>query len=224
MSFETSSLNKKEIPNEIMELIENSSLNPDEKIELVLIKAGFKPVTDITLYSESWVKESEENRKTVDSDKVRQFENLLENLGLVIKVNESEIDEFSRIEDEQPEREIVMQREKITITVGRDQATIEKFMQAVQHGNDEEMGELFEYPKTAIEAYLGKRESIKRQDLPAEIKEKDFYPFIQFGVLSKENWEKEIETAKLWASVVKRNSPKLFEEYTRYIRREVSDF
>lgn len=121
-------------------------------------------------------------------------------------------------------RKLLLQREKIVIVVGRGRDSVEKYAQAVQDENDEEMGESFGYPKTAIEAYLSKIESIRRQDLPPEIKEKDFYPFIQFGVLSKENWEKEIETAKLWANAVKRNSPKLFEEYTQYIRKEVSDF
>ena len=50
-----------------------------------------------------------------------------------------------------------MQRENFTISVGKDQVSIEKFMQAVQNGNDEEMGTFYGYPNTAGRVFVAPR-------------------------------------------------------------------
>lgn len=227
MHFEAYQLQKKELlekelPKEIVGFIESSQLGIVEKMEVLLVRTGKKPVTDIDLFSQGWKKYSEE-RKFVDKKCIIELQGIFQNIGLAIELPKVSTDEYV-VREGETSQEIVMQRERVSIVVGTDEYCLKQFHEAQANMDDEVMGRLYGFPQTAIDAYLGKKEGVRRQNLPEEICKSDFYPFIQWGVLSKDNWKKEIETAKVNANTVKRNSQKIFEEYVRYIREDTDGF
>ena len=57
---------------------------------------------------------------------------------------------------------------------------------------------------------------IQRWKLPKEIAEQDYIAFLKF-VLSKENWQEELETVKKWAEAIKTTDPDLY-------KREVENY
>ncbi len=228
MSFENYILKnampqKKELNLEMVEMIESAPLDIFQKMEMILVKSGLKPATTIELWSSPWEKGSDD-KNLVDVNELSKIKNMLEKLELDTKISDPEIDEYFQIVEAQPENEIAMCREKITVFYGSNKAFVDRLAQAKKDLNDKEMGISFGYPETAIEAYVGEKEGMTRQELPDKIKKTDFFPFIQFGVLSKDNWREEIKTAEKWANAVKANSPKIFNEYSTCVREEVSGF
>ncbi len=210
---------QEELPREIIETIENAPFNPFTKMEVMLIVLGRKPMTDMELTSEGWEADGG-IEVAVDDEKVKNLEGFLQKTGLVVEWQEPVIDEYATREYEGAP-EIAMKRQKREVLVAKDEVGLKGFRDAVASQDDTALGRFFGFPDSAIEAYNGQREGIVRQDLPEHIKDSEVYPFIQFGVLSKDNWWNEIKEAELNAAAIKKSSPKLFAEYTSYIRNTV---
>jgi hypothetical protein len=208
-SIEAAPQEKKLTPEEI-ELIETAPLSSWEKVEILLVKAGITPVNEIELYGEAWEKGKDIDRKSADRKHLDEITDLLGKLGMACKIGESELNEFTSAEN------IDMQRERVAIVYGTKDS-LDRLMRAEKTQNHNEMGLCYGYPETAINAYGNDEKSMPRRDLPSEIKAKEFYPFIEFFP-SKDNWREEIKTAENRAAVVKRISPKLFEEYSEYAK------
>jgi hypothetical protein len=63
-------------------------------MEVLLVKAGVKPVTEIQLYSDTWEKEGENrNRKYVNREQIKEIIKILKDLNLVNKIEEPIIEE-----------------------------------------------------------------------------------------------------------------------------------
>ncbi|MBU2539557.1 hypothetical protein KJ786_00115 [Patescibacteria group bacterium] len=194
---------------ETVEKIEAASIYVDEKVGLLLLKTGDKPVTDITVGGEWWSQGKE--KKHLREEDVKSVEDLLSVLSLPYKKKRVRTDvQTSTDNAEQGER-----REVKDFAIGKDEQSLKNILQAK---NQIEFGKAYGYPETAVRVYVRPMEhSFMRWELPADVKQSDFYPFIMFRV-SKENWREEIKTAQKWAEVVRMNSQKLFEEYSEYIR------
>lgn len=222
---------EKEFTKEQIETIEDLSIEPFEKVELILVRKRFKMTTDIELTGDVW-KIQEENPKQVDKVKLKKVEESLKEAGYVYKSNDPEIEEIISIKEGVPEEEIRPEhesieekREKIIITVAEDQKDLDKYLEIIKSGSDEDMGEVYGFPKSAIEAYLKREDNnglIGRKDLPEEIRKQEWSLFASF-MMSKDKWRKELEVVKEWAETVNKVSPKIYREYVEYMK-EVENY
>lgn len=106
--------------------------------------------------------------------------------------------------------------ERVRYIFAKKKEDIEKYKRAEQEESDELFGEVYGFPQTSIEAF-GKLDGIAEyNELPDEIRKHEAYGFLTFK-LSRDNFESEFETAKKWADFVKRNSPKIYQEYLEYM-------
>jgi hypothetical protein len=80
----------------------------------------------------------------------------------------------------------------------------------------EDLGLALGIPKTAVEAFVGKRESIHASDLPEKIRNGDAIIFLT-STLSKEHWQDELQQGQKYADYIKSVSPdtyrRMHEEY-----------
>jgi hypothetical protein len=201
-----------------IEIIENLPISLLDRIEILLVKAQAKPASDIEFYSKDWGQF--ERSKKLDKKKIRAVIDGLNKLGLPCYPkkykNQNEIMKRDKGRETGP-----YERERMDIVYGKDQKSLDALMIAEDGKN---MGEAYGFPRTAIEAYLGEREVIKREDLPRWIRRLEFFPFVTFSVLSVNNWMEELKIAERWALTVKRNSPKLYNEYVKDVRENVKKF
>jgi len=87
--------------------------------------------------------------------------------------------------------------------------------------HSKELGNLYGFPQTAIEAYsiasepeLENRFLVNMLELFSEVENEEFAAFLNFR-LSKEHWREELNTVRVWAETVKRRAPQL---YTRRVK------
>ena len=118
--------------------------------------------------------------------------------------------------------------ENYTLCTARKQEDAERLAQLLSKKEQtyeisQELGTLFGFPPTAIEAYASSGEDKSKAeslmyffDLPLDVQKEDAVAFIWFR-LSKEHWQEEMETVRRWAEAVKRRAPALYmrcvEEY-----------
>jgi len=195
-------LDIKTVEREKVEKIESASIRVDDKVTLLLLKAGAKPAGETEIISEQW-KEGEKP-KHIDKSYMENIERFLQDLELPFEIARA------KIETKGDGKKF----ESINIFAGKDKESLDKLMSAK---TPEEFGKAYGYPDQSIDAFKDQENSMMAWELPDEVKQSDFYSFIMYR-LSKDNWQQEIETAKLWAETVKANSPKIFEEYSEFIR------
>jgi hypothetical protein len=194
-------LNAEIIEREKVEKIESAPIRVDDKVTLLLLIAGVKPAGETEIMGERW--EKGEKPKHVDKSYIKDIECFLQDLDLPFKIAEPE----TKADDD-------TKFESINIFAGKDEESLDNLSSAK---TPEEFGKAYGYPESTIDAYKNQENSMMAWELPDEIRNSDFYPFIMYR-LSTDNWHQEIETAKLWAETVKANSPEIFEEYSEFIR------
>ncbi len=97
-----------------------------------------------------------------------------------------------------------------------------------------ELGILFGFPHSAVEAFKTEVESesregprtetvLKREDLPEEILNEEIAAFLSF-ILSKEHWREEMETVRRWAEVVKQRAPQLYARLVKEYRDQLEEY
>jgi hypothetical protein len=216
---------------EKIELVEAMPIEIFEKVEILLVMAGAKSAAEIKVDSDTW--EESEDPKHVDQDKLEKITRNLKELGLSFR-KKLFVEEFPLVEDDsiprdqlKPEDIVNNARERIVIDIAGDDQLLEAVLRAAESGDHEKMGELFDFPKSAVEEFLKEKRGedhdlIRRVDFPEEIRKEDWSTFAYYQ-LSRKNWEAELETAKKWAGIVKGMSPKIYIEYVEYMR-EVKNF
>jgi len=223
---------EKEFTREQIETVEDIPITPFEKVELILVRKGFKMATDIELTGDVW-KIQEENPKQIDRAKLKKVEKSLKKAGYAYKTNYPEIEEIVSVEEGIPEEEIRAEhesveekREKITITIAEDQKDLDEYLEIVKSGSDKNMGKAYGFPKSAVKSYSKSDDNnsglIGRKDLPEEIRKQEWSLFASF-MMSKDKLKKELEIVKKWAEIVSKTSPKIYREYVEYMK-EVVDY
>lgn len=189
-----------------IELIEQSSvLKPGQKVELAAFVLGKKDVIDLGDYKVIESKQEEEKYRQEFSEESEAIESILGALG-VYQVYIKELG----IEDG------ILGFE---IAAAKTNETLEAFSKAEQEGNDEEMGLLLGYPKTAAEAYGPRKllscEELFRTELSEterkELEKEGTLKFLMFK-LSAEHWREELEEARELQALIKEKAPSLYEE------------
>jgi len=196
----------------INEKIEKMRCGLDEKMALLLVCHDAKPLGDM-----EYVISSPEELEAFRSDMA-----ILEELGLVLHSAESDTHTDDALRD----------KKVVDVYFAKQKDVLDAVVQNDTHNSDIVFGKAFGFPDTAIQAFENmckttegvspstKRTFMWRRELPDDVKQSDVYPYITFGVLSKENWQEEIKTAQKWRDTAKREHPKLHEEYTRWAREE----
>ncbi len=217
---------EKELAKEIEQL---PLLNVD-KMNLLLVWRGLKPATDINFIFKEWRPGYPEpllspGRKKVHIEKLLQ---LLGKTGLSA-VAEKEIRSEPEFIVENNIKGEINGTESQRIFISQNIETAEKLSKnwiCEEDEMNENLGQLFGFPQTAIEAYTKYREDgsrdenefvIKKNELPEDIRNKDYIAFARFK-LSKENWQEELEIAKKWAAEIQKLSPALYAEIVRDYR------
>jgi len=205
-----------------IEQIENLDfLVTQDRMILILTYLGEKPVSKIEIYFT-------ERHPYLDLaeiiDQKERLEQLLRTLGLEFKIVEK------RIVDENGFEEITFE-----FLISRDKKKIEELEKAINEKDERKMGELYGYPKTAVDAYVKSmrilRESRKDEgDILLEsifdrkkwfdsLSEEERSKLIEEGVLSfstftfsKKHWREELEVVRRWQSIIRKKAPKLYQE------------
>lgn len=199
----------REFMSELLERIEKSKIEIDDKINLILTKSGLKPASEILLVIKTWY--DEVLTEHMSEEDVREAVNIIRALGLPYRLGERKvIEEFYSTEDE-PDRKKFFWRDQMNILVGRTPEDLEFLERALQSHSDEMLGKAFGFPPTAVEAFVGKREALDRKSLPLDVQRSDRILFSS-PTLSRDNWQQETAQGKLYGEFIKKTSPKLYEE------------
>jgi hypothetical protein len=153
----------------------------------------------------------------IPSEKYQTFCETLKKLNLEIAIDESQ-DEGDEI---------------VGVYVAKTKETAEKCRAAWSNFDDNELGRLSGYPKSAIEAYAQIKKLtgssgvvinmldklfINISELPETLKQEDFLAFVHFR-LSRAHFSEELETVKHWAEIIQKQDPALYKRVVAWYRR-----
>jgi hypothetical protein len=208
-----------EVSPELVEKIENSKLDTDSKVGLLLVKAGIKPSSSLELT----IRTGENIWLT--SEDLREVEAILKNSGLAFDVGEI-LTEGSEEDEEKKDKSKTLDTVEILISGSQDklehlkeikgrlpgpqQVGRGKYTEKQRRADYKELGLAFGYPESAIEAFMNDT-TIAKDDLPEDVRKSSAFVFSTFR-LSKDNWQEELKQGQAWADCVGSLSPKTYNE------------
>jgi len=194
---------------EVLERIEKAKIEIDDKINLMLTKGGLKPASEILLVIKTWYEDG--LTEHMSEENVQESLSVIQALGLPYRLGERKTVEESYSTEDEPDRQKFFRRDQMNILIGRTSEDLEFLERALKSNSDEMLGKAFGFPPTAVEAFVGKRETLDRQSLPLDIQHSDGILFSS-PTLSRENWQQETRQGQLYGEFIKKISPKLYEE------------
>lgn len=222
--------NEVKISPEQEKLIEELPIDDLEKVDLILTLLGFKSAIDIHVILKSWRPDEKEPMLSREEEQaiLANVQAKIESLGLSSVIGESRHHfKPQTLTDEKTKTPFILFGvEWQELLVARTKEEAEKFKEICKLSEKEKaplLGKLSGYPDSCIQAYQKYVEAgyraegilMELSDFPPDVREQDFMAFLQFR-LSKDNWEKELETVKMWAEKIKTSAPKL---YARIVER-----
>ncbi len=219
---------KYEVSPELVEKIENSKLFEIDKVNFLLTCAGLKPASEIEIMIKTKKKRSL-NLLMKESD-IREIVSIFEKSGLPFRV-ENRTDPFQYGEPDRMENGTI---EYIHILIGNTKEKLKQLERAFDDQKEsmidkefdskyhKELGLALGFLPTAVEVYLDEEKQLNIATLPKDIRDGDALLFSSH-ILSKDNWQKEIEQGQVYAEFVKSVSPKIYEEYIAF-KREDEDY
>jgi len=182
----------------LVEKIEAVPFHIQDRVDILLVKAGVKPAALIT-----------ELDKPENAERLKGLKELLDALSLP--------NNFEKTLLSVENADGIFEGSIVNILVGKDQLGLENLEKARKEKSAMAEGLALGYPESAVSSYVENAPRVMRWQLPEELKSEYYYPFIKFQ-LSQENWPLEIETARKWADNVKMNSTMLFDHITAYTK------
>ena len=196
-------------------------LTPQDRMILILTYLGEKPVSKIEI---SFTERHPYSDLAEIIDQKERLEQLLRTLGLKFKIVEK------RTVDENGFEEIIFE-----FLISRDEKKIEELEKAINEGDEVRMGELYGYPKTAVEAYVKSMQILREGEkdvldisLESIFDEREWFnnlspeeknSLIKEGVLnfkvftfSKKHWREELNVVRRWQSIIRERAPRLYQE------------
>ncbi|HRY82989.1 MAG TPA: hypothetical protein P5099_03870 [Candidatus Moranbacteria bacterium] len=208
---------EEELAAEFVELIEKSKLKIDDKVNFILTKGGLKPASVIELPTK--LQTQEETKEFFKEDDIKEIINLVKKSGLEYYIGKKEIVEGTYRTKNEPEVEKYSKGEQLNIFISNSKENLDLLTKSWGTTDQEAIGKALGFPPTAVEAFVGKRETWFDEDIPDEIREGEAVIFLT-PALSKDNWEEEIKEGKKRAEFVKRNSPEIYNT----IIKDISDY
>ena len=198
---------KKELSPEFVKEVENSAFDPQDKMYILLVKAGLKPAAAVSFNARVWGHGKDE--RYVPEDITQESTDMIENSGLFRKI---EANGGDRLGFTTPEGEDVeYNREHVSYLIAHTQEDLDRIVLATEQENAELMGKAFGYPETAVDAFSNKKQLLNLDDLPKNVRESPAMLFCKFQ-LSVDNWREEIKQIQDWADFVKQTSPRIYNE------------
>ena len=203
---------------EFIEKIEKVPLPSDFKIDLLLLVFDRKKAT--FLGDLCGVESDEQKQKLIKefSEELNILTNLLDELNLPYKI----------IRDVEDRNDTI----GFSVVVAKEIENLNKIEEAVKNNNNMDMGIMFGYPRTAVEAYGTQDVLDLETDLPeeyADLRKEGMLPFLKFAP-SKLHWKEELEWAKDNKKIIEEKSPNTIdqaiegmEEYLNNLEKERMD-
>jgi len=186
-----------ELSPETVREIENSAFDLDDKVSILLVKAGLKPTALLYL-------ETLGGKEEVSEEQIIACKKLLQNLGPF-----SEGRHFD--EDHKLKSGGTAKTEAVEFLVGNTPENLQRLKLAVENNNAYETGLALGYCKTAVDAYCGTGELLDESTLWGEEWAREAMTFKPCK-LSAEHFKEELEYYQKWADYVKRTSPVLYKK------------
>ncbi len=186
-----------------IEKIENLPIRDLDKVDLILLLAGFKTAIDINVPR--------------DND---NWQNIIKDMGFHFLEDEELGDENKKKfyiarsqEDAEKLRNAFNQRDDIEagILSGYPPSAVENYNKTSKELLDPNL-------KEADVVNLLKDRYMELVDLPPEARAEEISPFVHFR-LSAQNWEEEIEIVRKWAETVKNLDPTLYARIQEYYKK-----
>ncbi len=203
---------------EFIEKIEKVPLPSDFKIDLLLLVFDRKKAT--FLGDICGVESEEQKQKLIKefNEELNILTNLLDELNLPYKI----------IRDIEDRNDTI----GFSVVIAKEIENLNKIEEAVKNNNNMDMGLMFGYPRTAVEAYGTQDVLDLETDLPEEytsLRKEGMIPFLRFTP-SKLHWKEELEWAKDNKKIIEEKSPNTIdqaieetEEYLNNLEKERMD-
>lgn len=210
-----------EVSPEFVKKVEAAKIESQDKVNLLLTKAGLKPASDITLNIKTLFYRNDgslvEGRQHLSDQEIEEIISLVRESGLAYQVGKRRLFDragqyFGKRDSELPKYYDI---EILDILIGRSHAELDDLVKAWENNNDELIGLAYGYPQTAVEAYIGKRKRLSVEEeeaLPGETR--DTLRFLN-AVPSEDNWQEEVKIGQRNADFIKKISPAIYEETIR---------
>ncbi len=203
---------------EFIEKIEKAPLSSDFKIDLLLLVFDRKKAT--FLGDICGVESEKQKQKLIKefNEELNILTNLLDELNLPYKI----------IRDVEDRNDTI----GFSVVVAKEIENLNKIEEAVKNNNNMDMGIMFGYPRTAVEAYGTQDVLDLETDLPeeyADLRKEGMLPFLKFAP-SKLHWKEELKWAKDNKKIIEEKSPNTIdqaieemEEYLNNLEKERMD-
>ncbi len=203
---------------EFVEKIEKAPLSSDFKIDLLLLVFDRKKAT--FLGDICGVESEEQKQKLIKefNEELNILTNLLDELNLPYKI----------IRDVEDRNDTI----GFSVVVAKEIENLNKIEEAVKNNNNMDMGIMFGYPRTAVEAYGTQDVLDLETDLPeeyADLRKEGMLPFLKFAP-SKLHWKEELKWARDNKKIIEEKSPNTIdqaieetEEYLNNLEKERMD-
>jgi len=203
---------------EFIEKIEKAPLSSDFKIDLLLLIFDRKKAT--FLGDICGVESEEQKQKLIKefNEELNILTNLLDELNLPYKI----------IRDIEDRNDTI----GFSVVAAKEIENLDKIEEAVKNNNNMDMGIMFGYPRTAVEAYGTQDVLDLETDLPeeyADLRKEGMLPFLKFAP-SKLHWKEELKWARDNKKIIEEKSPNTIdqaieemEEYLNNLEKERMD-
>jgi len=219
-NFDLENIREGEITPEEIERIEKSKMTIDDKINLLLIKGGLKPSSEILLVIKT--QHDEGLTEHMNEEEVQEALSIIQESGLSYRFNDREIVREPYRTEKEPEIQRFYRREQMSILIGRSPKELGFLERALESKSDEMLGKAFGFPPTAVEAFVGKRKPLNRHSLALEIQHGDGILFSS-PTLSQDSWQEEIKYGQQRGKFIKKISSQLYNEMRSFALTNLED-
>lgn len=208
MSFESNNIIEDEISTELIDKLEKQPIDPLQKADLLLVEAGIKPASLITITNKIW-SEGEEPHVFMEEDQIITLEEMIRKMNVLFQAIPitRKIAEIQKSEAEK----VKVYADEVDLLVGATGENLERLSEAYVLHNHELLGRAVGIPETAIEAFLNKRDRLDLRTLPKNVLLSEEMTF-STPTLSRDNWKEEVETGRVYANYLKKFSPHIYSE------------
>lgn len=194
-------ISKEALINKAIELIENSTLESDSKLELALLLLDKKQGVQLGDFK---IAESEE-------EKIKVTTEFAQKLAYILKLLDSLNLQHETVKELSDDNGIV----GFSVLVSKNKNILDKFVKANNEDDDKNFGLVLGFPPTAVETYgtdkaFDFRTELTSSDLE-KLKTEGVLPFLLFSP-SREHWTEELEWARSNQRLIKEKAPRLFQE------------
>lgn len=204
-----------EIKPELVQAIEKGAFTVDDKVNILLTRAGLKPASELLLVIKTW--DDKESFENMPEEFVQEDIAIIKELGLPTEIKEREVVEWKESETKNGPAK-TYKREQMRILIGRTEEDLDFLKKALESKDDELLGKAFGFSPTAVEAWVGKRKKLNVKRLPKKVRESEAVLFSS-PTLSSDNWQKEIEQGQRDADYIKSVSPAIYKELIEMMKK-----